>query len=181
MSWGRVCVTFNSTQLLLKKIKMKELMRKTTSRHIRTWSQYFKEFCWDLGFLRLGGQQGVGGTNENVKSWILDLGSWTSYSSFLKRRSPQGHFNFLCVALVSPSFQDNKHLFEVRKIAFTCMQFVPVPHIFRSSKSKMSRPLVSVYDPETADAVVGTVTLPVSWVSIRGHRYLTSNFLCICV
>ena len=28
-------------------------------------------------------------------------------------------------------------------------------------KSKMSRPLVSVYDPETADAVVGTVTLPV--------------------
>jgi predicted transcriptional regulator len=24
----------------------------------------------------------------------------------------------------------------------------------------MSRPLVSVYDPETADAVVGTVTLP---------------------
>ena len=26
----------------------------------------------------------------------------------------------------------------------------------------MSRPLVSVYDPETADAVVGTVTLPVS-------------------
>ena len=34
-------------------------------------------------------------------------------------------------------------------------------------KSKMSRPLVSVYDPETADAVVGTVTLPVRTFTLR--------------
>lgn len=37
---------------------------------------------------------------------------------------------------------------------------LPVLHIFFSNVLKMSRPVVSVFDIESADSVTGTVTLP---------------------
>jgi hypothetical protein len=80
--------------------------------------------------------------------------------------------NFNSIKIFKEKYNNNKYLplhhqamrIELVKAALVTFSRNRSPNLILTV-SKMSRPLVSVYDPEIADAVVSTVTLPAVFTS----------------